>query len=426
MEILFYIFMVIVGVVALIYGVMALTYLWAIFAVIRDSFRKSRDKRRERKRIQRNYGLVESAEENTASVLAELNALPDEKARIECLRRHSDIVFLTDSWYWMYIEPFGKDPEVQIIIIGYKDLFRFKGSISLPLTMDFGGLTLHTSRVLFGQRLKLIHIPESLDIAKACGVELFQVPEQLRYLSDLTGFPRLKTFKVPATDRYPYYLISDCKELETVELCDEWPSFAISHCPKLRKLIFPSYQSFLDRYASYIYERQQEYYEHHCEYEETMKALFETGVNPDSGIELSIEFSNGDSFSELHVPDPNEKLEEYKTFVECSREVLPNRVKRIVFPENLRLVITYFPDGVSIDPYDEIKKGGWEWDVFPDEFPSLESVTFPNEVWIEDWDAEDGQAIFSDYDDDMPFVRLTPANSARHEKLLGFKINLKS
>ena len=424
MEILFYIFMVIVGVVALIYGVMALIYLWAIFAVIRDSFRKSRDKRRERKRIQKNYRLVESAEENTASVLVELESLPDDKARIECLR-HSEKVFITDGWYWQCGYPYRSVPEVQIDIFGHKDPSGFKDILSVPSTMDFGGLTLHTSCLVFGQRFRILHFPESIDIAKVNGVEHIQLPEQLKFLCDLVGFNRLKTFKVPEIDRYPYFLISDCAELEKVEFCGDCLNFAILHCPKLRELIFPSYRSLLHCYASYKnFDRHN--YELKDEYWETMKALFETGVNPDSGIELSIEFSNGDSFSELHVPDPNEKLEEYKTFVECSREVLPNRVKSIVFPENLRLVITYFPDGVSIDPYDEIKKGGWKWDVFPDEFPSLESVTFPKEVWIEDWDAEDGQAIFSDYDDDMPFVRLTPANSARHEKLLGFKINLKS
>lgn len=413
-------------------GVVGLIYLWAIFAVIRDSYRKSRDKRRESKRIQKNYRLVESAEENTSAVLAELNALPDEKARIECLRRHSEKVFLTDSWYWMYIEPYSDYPEVQIIIIGSKDPESLMESIDVPESMAFGTLTLHTAGVRFGQRRvylgsgRYMDIPESIDLAKASNTLQFKVPGKLwRGMSALKEFSKLKTFRVPELYTDPYCLISECKGLETVELSEEWPDLAISQCPKLRKLIFPSYQSFLDDYSSYQWSRMHDT-DFPDKYEETMKALYETGVNPDSGIELSIEFSNGDSLSELHVPDPIKDRERYKWFEENAKEVLPNRVKSIVFPENAQATILTEQDSFDICLDGRDIKREFYWWISRSWYSSLESVTLPKEVWIEDWDADDGKAILSDWDDETPFVRLTPANVARYEKLLGIKINLKS
>lgn len=422
MEIGFYIFMIIVGLFTLI-------LLWAIFTIIRDSYRKSRDKRRERERIQDNYRLVEVAEDNTAAVLAELHSLPDEKARIECLRCHSEKVFLTEGWYWRYYE--GRDcncndMQEHIVILGHKNSDTLGEVIVIPANMDFGGITLKTVDIPFGQRLS--SFPESIDITRTINNALqIQLPEGLSKVAirSLIGFPRLKTFKVPPSIAYPYFLISDCKELETVEFCDESQDFKISQCPKLRKLIFPSYQYLLHRYSS-MGPSEYDDYGLSDEYEETMKALFETEVNPDSGIELSIEFANGDSFGELHVPDPLKDREEYEFFMETSSVVWPERVRSIVFPENLRWIIKDQGESVSIHLYDEeARREDWKWQMDPDSFSYLESITFPNEVWILDWYAEDGAVLFP-HRNNTPYVRITPANVARYEKRLGIKINIKS
>lgn len=410
---------------------------FVIFMTILDKakfkYRDSRLHRNIEAKRRENYRQVQSAETNTAALMAELKALPhDTASRLKCMEQHSDNIFVTEGWYWKYLSdndyldsvlPPLSEQEAKIIIIGHKDAAQIKGTIEVPTTMEFGGLSLRTIWITFNNPLLIDGIPDEIKLGSAKNIEQLRMPDILWKMDiKLHGFTKLKSFKFPNTHNYlPDFSFSDCPELECVELSHEQSLFSFSECPKLKQIVFPSYLDMLDSYREYNHSvRESEYCTHG--YYDSWESIFDKGgINPDSGEKVSIEFANGDTLSELSVPDPIDGKDALELFTSVSADLFPERVKRITFPKNMRLKISY-PRLNAIEMYCENKQEKCQ--LFLSNFTALESVIFHSEVWVLEITNDEVPADVTVDGKPYAYIRLTPDNKARYEAILGFRISM--
>lgn len=394
-------------------------------------YRDSRLRRNIEAKRRENYRQVQSAEANTAALMAELKALPhDTASRLKCMEQHSDNIFVTEGWYWKYLSdtdyldsvlPPLSEREAKIIIFGHKDAARLKGTLEVPTTMEFNGLSLRIAWITFNNPLITDGIPDEIKLGSAKNIERLQMPDSLWKMDIiLHGFTKLKSFKFPNIhEASKEFYFSDCPELECVELSHEQSLFSFSGCPKLKRIIFPSYLDLLDCYKSYDYAIGKSEYNTHGYYDSWRSIFDKGGINPDSGGKVSIEFANGDTLSELSVPNPNEGKDALELFTSVSADLFPDQVKRIIFPKNMRLKISY-PRLNAIEMYCEEKQE--QWQILLNNFSALDSVIFPSEVWIlEETKDEDSTDVIVD-GKPYAYIRLTPGNKARYEAILGFRI----
>ena len=225
-----------------------------------------------------------------------------------------------------------------IEIIGHKDARNLGPVLEVPSHIDIAGISIPVTEIHHYGLSRLyqyagIEDPMSgIELSNLPEVEKILLPESLISYIDLEGFPKLRDLRLP--ELLTGCVVDDCCRLESLEICNkdfDFESLCLTHCPELREVTIPSFES-LQEVAHELAELSDDEIED--DYEELwfFYNMLVYGKNVESGIPSVVRFADGYDGSRLILPsDPKEATAIMWLYVNIYGYA---NLKRLVFPKD--------------------------------------------------------------------------------------------